>query len=199
MPRNRSTIPFLAAERIRSLALSALLGISIWQANSGTATAQPIVRQDFWVTDGPVQASALSGSTLYIGGSFGLVAPPAAAGGVPISSVNGAPLNGFPKVTSNPFTGTVYAVAPDGSGGWYIGGSFTSVGGVARRNIARILSDGSVSSWNPSASDTVRALAASGSRVYAGGVFASIGGQPRSRIAALDATTGLALTGWKRT
>lgn len=31
---------------------------------------------------------------------------------------------------------------------------------------------------------------------YVGGIFTSIGGQPRNRIAAIDATTGLA-TAWK--
>ena len=37
--------------------------------------------------------------------------------------------------------------------------------------------------------------AVSGNTVYVGGIFTSIGGQPRNRIAAIDATTGLA-TAW---
>ena len=69
------------------------------------------------------------------------------------------------------------------------------VGGLSRSNIAQINSDGSVSSWDPGANNTVTVLGVSGSTVYAGGSFSTIGGQSRSRIAALDATTSLA-TSW---
>jgi len=78
-------------------------------------------------------------------------------------------------------SGTVYATIPDGSGGWYIGGDFTSVGGVTRRRIAHILSDGTVGSWNPNANNTVNALAVSGGVVYAGGDFTSFAGGSISR------------------
>jgi hypothetical protein len=40
--------------------------------------------------------------------------------------------------------GTVYAVAPDGSGGWYVGGSFTHVGGTPRSNLAHVFADQSL-------------------------------------------------------
>src|SRR5207244_4128438 len=48
--------------------------------------------------------------------------------------------------------------------------------------------------WDPNANYDVVALAVSGTTVYAGGVFSAVGGQTRERIAALDATTGLATT-----
>ncbi len=41
----------------------------------------------------------------------------------------------------------------------------------------------------------VFALEVRGNTVYTGGVFTNVGGQPRDRLAALDATTGLA-TAW---
>src|SRR5262249_55534659 len=50
-------------------------------------------------------------------------------------------------------------------------------------------------SFNPQSNSRVFALAVSGSTVYAGGDFVTIGGQSRNRIAALDATSGLA-TAW---
>src|SRR5438128_2631663 len=157
----------------------------------GAASAQS-VREDFYVTNGTVNAAVLSGGTLYIGGAFTQVGP-ATGGGVPIDATSGTPVSGFPKVL-----GSVAAVAPDGSGGWYIGGSFTSVGGAPRSNVAHILADFTVSAWNPNADGAVSALAVRGTTVDSGGEFSGGAGQPRSRAAALDAVTGLA-TAWNPT
>ncbi len=156
----------------------------------GEAEAQNI-RRDFYVTDGPVDAELLSGNTLYLGGSFTRVAP-ATGGGIPLDPISGLSVKGFPKVL-----GIVYAVVADGAGGWYIGGDFTSVGEVQRSNLAHILSDTTVSAWDPGVDPGgfVFALAVNGGTVYAGGLFFSIGGQMRNHIAALDANTGLA-TAW---
>ena len=92
--------------------------------------------------------------------------------------------------------GCVYAVAADGSGGFYIGGSFTSVDGVARSRLARITSTGALDlAFAPAADNVVTSLAVRGSAVYVNGAFTTIDGQTRNRIAALDADTGLA-TPW---
>jgi hypothetical protein len=100
---------------------------------------------------------------------------------VPIDASTGSPTVSFPKVT-----GQVFAVAPDGSGDWYIGGSFIYVGGLARNNLAHVLADGTVDpSWNPSANNTVTALGVSGSTVYAGGDFTRIGSEPFSHLVQL--------------
>jgi hypothetical protein len=41
-------------------------------------------------------------------------------------------------------------MAPDGSGGCYIGGNFNNVGGVPRNNLARVLANGTVDpNWDP--------------------------------------------------
>ena len=151
----------------------------------GRAEAQT-VRQDFYITDGAVSAEVLSGNTLYIGGSFTHVGP-ATGGFVPVDTATALPSSGFPKVA-----GTVYATVSDGSGGWYVGGSFTGVGGISRRNLARILSNNTVSTWDPSPNGPVYALALSGTTVYAGGEFTSIGGQTRNYIAAVSTSSGLA-------
>src|SRR5262249_6874141 len=157
----------------------------------GSAAAQ-MIRGDLWVPDRPVTCVGTSpaGDVLYIGGAFTKVGPPTGSGG-PISASTGLPLVTYPKVTG----GLVNAVEPDGSGGWFIGGDFTAVGGVSRSRIAHILSDGSLSSWNPSADSVVTCLALSGSLLYVGGRFGNIGGQFRGKVAALDVTTGAA-TGW---
>jgi hypothetical protein len=92
--------------------------------------------------------------------------------------------------------GNVYVIAPDGSGGVYIGGEFTQVNNVTRNSIAHVLANGTLdAAFNPNANGAVEALAVSGSTVYAGGGFSSIGGQTRNNIAALDASTGNA-TAW---
>ncbi|MGH6904747.1 MAG: hypothetical protein ACREIR_18625 [Geminicoccaceae bacterium] len=92
--------------------------------------------------------------------------------------------------------GEVRASAPDGTGGFYIGGTFTSLGGEPRARIGHILADGSVDpNFNPGVpgqNSAVNALAVSGdgSTVYVGGGFESIGGQSRNNLAAVEAATG---------
>src|SRR6202007_1972096 len=75
---------------------------------------------------------------------------------------------------------TVCALATDGAT-VYVGGLFTSVGGMARSYIAALdATSGMATAWNPQASDAVFALARSGSTIYAGGAFGIIGGQLRN-------------------
>src|SRR5262245_6400911 len=147
--------------------------VFILMDSASNALAQKI-REDLYVTDGPVYATALSGNVLYIGGYFSRVGP-ATGSGVPVDKSTGVPTSGFPKVA-----GTVLAVAPDGVGGWFIGGSFAAVGGFPRSNVAHILADNMVASWDPGANGAVHAIAVTASRVYVGGEFTSIGGQPRN-------------------
>src|SRR5947209_4590617 len=85
----------------------------------------------------------------------------------------------------------VAVVQPDGK--ILIGGSFTTVLGVTRNNIARLNPDGTLDAFNPNANGTVYAIAVQADgKILAGGLFTSIGGQTRNNIARLDATTGLA-------
>jgi trimeric autotransporter adhesin len=149
-----------------------------------TSVAAQVVDTTLWVTNGSVNAIVRTGNTIYVGGNFTDVGP-YTGGGVPLDVESGGPVYPFPKVS-----GHIYAAISDNSGGWYVGGLFSAVGGQPRSNLARILADGSVAAWNPDADGSVEALALSGGTVYAGGSFTIIGGQARNRIAALDATTG---------
>jgi uncharacterized delta-60 repeat protein len=90
--------------------------------------------------------------------------------------------------------GTVNVVVAQPDGKILLGGSFTSVLGVARNRIARLNPDGTLDTvFNPNANSTVSAIAVQADgKILAGGEFGSIGGQTRNRIARLDATTGLA-------
>ena len=70
----------------------------------------------------------------------------------------------------------------------YAGGDFTTIGGTTRNYLAAInVSDGSLTSWDPNADNTVNTLAVSGSTLYAGGGFVAIGGQLRANLAVFDA------------
>jgi len=143
-------------------------------------------------TNGTVNAMVLNGSTLYVGGNFTYVGA-ATGSGATINTSNGAISSTVTTILN--MASQILAAAPDGSGGWYIGGTFTTIGGVARNRIARINADGTLNAWNPNASAQVTTLVVSGGIVYAGGDFTTIGGQTRNRIAALDGTTGSA-TAW---
>ncbi len=147
---------------------------------------------DNWVTNGSVRASALSADagTLYMAGDFNYVGP-RTGGFVPIESATGAVTGNFPIVD-----GVVSASVADGSGGWFIGGTFERVGSTARMNLAHIRADGSLdSAWNPGVDGAVWTLARTGSTLYIGGAFNTVGGLPRYYAAALDVSSG-AVTGW---
>ena len=119
----------------------------------------------FYVTNGTVSAIAQHGNTVYIGGSFNYVGP---------NAPNGASLDiitGAPNLAFGIPNGNVYAVAPDGNGGWYIGGYFTQVGTQTRNYMARINADGSLNAWNPNANNGVISIVVNGGIVYAGGPF----------------------------
>ena len=83
---------------------------------------------------------------------------------------------------------------PDGK--ILIGGSFSTVLGVTRNNIARLNTDGTLdTAFNPNANGAVYSIAVQADgKILVGGNFMgdSIGGQTRNRIARLDPTTGSA-------
>ncbi len=79
----------------------------------------------------------------------------------------------------------------------YFGGSFTTVNGVARGNLAAVsASDGSLLSWAPTADDNMVAamvLAPDGSKVIVGGQFSTLNHVAALGLGALDPITGATL------
>jgi len=162
---------------------------------NSTVNASTTPRLNLWVTNGQVFTVLADQSTLYIGGDFTYVGPRTGSG-VGIDKITAAVDDAYPVIN-----GTVYAAVSDESNGWYIGGSFTDVGGVARNSIAHILSDMSVDpNWDPNvtgANATIYTMAYTGTTLYVGGSFTNIGGQARSNIARLDpVNTGQADGTW---
>jgi photosystem II stability/assembly factor-like uncharacterized protein len=196
--QTKATIPVLVngdtdiePDETFSLVLSNPIRATI--ANAGTCTIQDddafaLVDQRMPIVDGTVDALALSGDTLFVGGSFMHVGQ-ATGGAVPFDSTTGI-LVWLPKVA-----GSVLAVAPDGVGGWYIGGAFDHVGGQPRQNLAHLLADHTLAAWNPNVNGIVYALLPYNGFVYFGGGFTSVGGLTRNNLAAVDGQTGLP-SGW---
>jgi len=58
--------------------------------------------------------------------------------------------------------GEVRAVAPDGRGGWLLGGEFTAVCGQSRRGIVQVDAAGNLTAWNPNPDGAVNSLLVTG-------------------------------------
>ncbi len=103
---------------------------------TGIASAQQ-VDQKLWEVDPQVALTAATvlGKTLYVGGSFHDVAP--VVGGGAITD----PVTGVLRPNSPRVAGIVLTCIPDGHRGWYIGGDFSGVGGLPRKNLAHIFGD----------------------------------------------------------
>jgi hypothetical protein len=134
-------------------------------------------------------AVAVSGSTLYVGGSF-TSAGPVSGGGAIVDPWSAAVRGSSPRVA-----GIVITCIGDGRGGWYLGGTFAGVGGLPRTNLAHVFGDGHVDAWAPNPNGTVFALALSGGTLFAGGAFTQLGGAERRYVGAVDVGSGRA-TAW---
>lgn len=142
-----------------------------------------VVRDDFWMPDGAAEAVAASNGIVYFGGSFAHVGPPT-GGFARLDATTGAVLPPYAMVA--PALGdefgsyAVYAIAPDGNGGEYVGGDFARWQGQPRAHLVHLDANGVLLPFNPGTDGVVRALVfdASTNTLYVGGGFATLGGQP---------------------
>src|SRR5438876_3473765 len=147
------------------------LGEIVRPSGGARLAGGPVANPNLWGANGNVVGIARSGNTLYIAGSFRSVGENS-GGFVPIDARTGEELRPLPKVA-----GSVGVMVPDGTGGWYIGGEFTAVGGRPRSCLAQIGADGSVTNWNPGVTGSpgyidppaVSAIAVWGDRIFVGG------------------------------
>jgi len=144
--------------------------------------------------NGTVNAIAVSGNNVYIGGTF------TNASGVTANRIavwNGANWASLGSGTANGLNGTVLAIAPNGSD-VYVGGTFTNAGttvvrGIAKWDGANWSGLGSGATNGPSTAE-VRALAfGNDGTLYCGGRFTNMSGITASSIARWDGTKWEAL------
>lgn len=132
--------------------------------------------------NGSVQAIAIDGGDIYVGGSFTM------AGAVSanyIAKWDGSAWSTLGTGVNNGTNGNVLAIATDGNN-VYVGGSFTSAGGVSANSIAKW--DGA--SWSAlgegiSGGD-IRAIAVGMNEIYVGGFFTTAGAITANYIACWD-------------
>lgn len=146
-------------------------------------------RLDLWMVDGPVHAVAVAGDTAYLGGEFSYVGPRTRSVAL-FDTQTGARVKDFPAVN-----GAVYAAVPDGAGGWFLGGQFTAVGGVALNHLAHVRTDHSIDSgWDARVEGTVvNALRLEAGRLFVGGQFSRLGGVAQTGLGAVDPRDGARL------
>ncbi|MCC6937531.1 MAG: delta-60 repeat domain-containing protein [Flavobacteriales bacterium] len=98
---------------------------------------------------------------------------------------------GWPGVEHDTPNSSVVVSIPDGTSGWFIGGSFTTIGGHNRNGLARLHVNGSLDlSWAPEGvHGTIHGMTIENGVLYVGGSFDEAEGEARSNLAAYDITT----------
>ncbi|MBK9097908.1 MAG: T9SS type A sorting domain-containing protein [bacterium] len=145
-----------------------------------------------------VEAIAVSGNNIYIGGQF-----------TSIGSTSRIRLAKFDLTTGNldptwspSANQIVYTIEVSSTGEVYVGGGFwtITVDGTpyTRSGLAKFNSSGFLDSWDPSANNAVYTIAISDDDddVYVGGNFSTIGGVSRNCIAKLNNTAGSVDPDW---
>ncbi len=184
----RTRLPFAA------LCTTALV---VGGASAAMASVAPTAVRPCAQPNGRVSSMAISGGTLFIGGTFTQVTD--RSGKAQVRSRLAAIDVATCDLTSwtAAANGEVLSIAVSGST-VYVGGSFTSVGGASRSNIAALsVNSAQVQSFSPVINKPVRALAASGSSLYVGGEFAKVGAASRSKLAAFSLASGALDSGWQ--
>lgn len=142
------------------------------------------------VHDGNVQAIARVGTTMVIGGNFSSVDNQPRANLAAFEESTGDLLS-----TTMDVNGSVWAlVTGPVPGTVFVGGAFTSVGGVARQDLAlvNVATGKPVAGWNPPVNNfgEVNALKLFGDRLYVAGTFTSVNGVTHEGFITVNASTG---------
>jgi len=147
------------------------------------------------VVDGRVEAIAIDGDTVFVGGTFTQIHDPLSNEIVDqpylfaYSKSSGDIIRDFDPILNN----VVLALETTGDGtGVFAGGVFNVINGESnRRGIVKIDDNGDrVAGFGARADALVKTLVRFEDTLYLGGNFASISGTPVEHLAAIDTTTG---------
>lgn len=129
-------------------------------------------------------------SRLYLAGSF--VDNTAPAYGTSLNATTGKIDYSRNLLSSGLFNADVLVSEPDGAGGWYLGGTFSSYQGQSLGQLIHVNADGSVdTTFTPQVSGSVKSLLLDGNNLWLGGTFTHVGGVDQPYFAAVDASTGV--------
>ncbi|MFC4588999.1 NHL repeat-containing protein [Sphaerisporangium corydalis] len=182
------------------LLVAALVVLPCGPASAGEVRHSRVVSADPadttpHVLDGIVNAFALVGGTVVVGGAFSEVREAGGAAAVPRRNLFAFDLATGridPRFAPDP-DGPVNALAAGPAGSVYAGGAFMSAAGRPGRGLARLsLADGSpVESFSaPVRGGAVSSLVLHPGGLYVGGDFTGVGRSARAALARLDPVTG---------
>jgi hypothetical protein len=174
-------------------------GPPVVAALTGFSTAVSAVKQNSWQTNKPVNAIAIAGNNVFVGGLFTRVRPP----GKPVGQGEAVRtyLAAFSRTSGNAgsfapkLNGPVWSIATSLDKKWIVvGGDFTTVNGQPRNRLAMFnVATGALSSFAPSVNSRVKAVAIYGNSVFFGGSFGRVSGVARNRLAAVALNSGSVL------
>ncbi|UAL30592.1 PKD domain-containing protein [Nocardioides rotundus] len=147
------------------------------------------------VRDGAVNSIAKVGSLVVLGGTFTSANDPGATTGVPRSSLLAfdASTGQISRTFAPAVDGPVEVVIPAGDGvSVFVGGNFRTIGGVARKNLARVRVDtGQVMPFDAgNIAGKVNDLRLAGGRLWVGGAFTHVAGRAQAALATVNPSTG---------
>lgn len=173
---------------MRTRSFAAVLALVLVLTPAATPADPLPTNRSGWIVNGYVDETVSRGNTLLLSGGFTALAPVQNRIGhfVELQPGSGHPV----RLPAEVAGGLVQAISDDGSGGWYLGGYFNTVGGAARQYLAHVRADGTLDTgFAPVLNNTVWALLRRGGTLYAAGTFTLVNGEARGAGAAFDIAT----------
>lgn len=193
MSRRATLVAGIAAAVTAAVTVPATTGAQEASAalvNAGPPSLTYTPSPNWWGANGRVSDLRVVGNRVYLAGGFDYIGRTTGYG-VKVDAATGALAVG-PRID-----GIVRAAAPDGQGGWYVGGDFRKLDTKGRVSLAHITAAGAVSNWNPKTNGVVNAIAVTPSGIAVGGSFTLVNDVAAQNLAMVHAATGALVPGWK--